>query len=148
MSPPGSLWAESMHLACSVLNNTTTIANPGNKSPRAIMHKTAAPAWPHHFLKPAHYRLNELNKSFTKRGSCFYVRSNHDHPRGFLCIVTGRNKMIVTRHITSQAPTKGKVSLPPLLVGATEWRRYHLHLSSSSPLASPFAGKGVPCELR
>ena len=95
-----SLWAEVMNWACDAYNRSTTVANPGNRSPREMFYREIPQNSPIPFLKPGYCKCKRTNKMDPKARECMYLSPARNHPRESKRVLVHTGKVIITRHVT------------------------------------------------
>ena len=68
-----------MSWACDAYNRTSTVANPGNRSPHEMFYGEIAQNSPIPFLKPEYCKHKRMNKMDPKARECFYLGPARNH---------------------------------------------------------------------
>ena len=89
-----------MSWACDTYNRTTTIANPGNRSPHEMFHGEIPQNSPILFLKPGYCKYKRMNKMDLKAREYFYLGPARNHPQESKRVFVLTGKVIITRNVT------------------------------------------------
>ena len=110
--PEGALlWAEAMNWACDAYNQTTTVANPGNRSPQEMFYGVTPQSSSIPFLKPGFCKFKRINKMDPKARECFFLGPARNHSSESKRVLVRTGKVIITINVTwahvplSRSPT-------------------------------------------